>query len=248
MGRSEPARTTGRPRARAGTRPSARSPPASTPAYAAAAVPSAGWAARSSTACRSTSDPARSRSTLDPRRRARRRSSFPAAGRPAMSWSPTCATRGATMPAGGRPGWPSDTSSRSASRSPGTRWSTGRGARRAGSSAAGSRSTTGSSAGGSAPFAAIPHLANEVVDWRGPHPAQVPGRYAAAGQSGTLTIMPGTYGDEPDGRVRLRAERDRRRAPVAPRDRARRRRRAGRAAPRAARRRPARERRARRRP
>jgi len=37
---------------------------------------------------------------------------------------------------------------------------------------------------GSMPFAAIPHLANEVVDWRGPHPRQVPGRYAAAGQSG----------------------------------------------------------------
>ncbi len=42
-------------------------------------------------------------------------------------------------------------------------------------------------------FAAIPHLANEVVDWRGPHPVQEPGRYAAAGHSGTLTIMPGTY-------------------------------------------------------
>ena len=47
---------------------------------------------------------------------------------------------------------------------------------------------------GSAAFAAIPHLANEVVDWRGPHAAQGPGRYAAAGQSGTLTIMPGAYG------------------------------------------------------
>ncbi len=47
---------------------------------------------------------------------------------------------------------------------------------------------------GSAPFAAIPHLANEVLDWRGPHAAQGPGRYAPAGQSGSLTIMPGTFG------------------------------------------------------
>src|SRR6476661_7863856 len=47
---------------------------------------------------------------------------------------------------------------------------------------------------GSVAFAAIPHLANEVLDWRGPHAAQGPGRYAPTGQSGMLTIMPGTYG------------------------------------------------------
>lgn len=47
---------------------------------------------------------------------------------------------------------------------------------------------------GTTAFAAISHLANEVVDWRGPHPVQGPGRYAPAGQSGSLTIMPGTYG------------------------------------------------------
>jgi hypothetical protein len=47
---------------------------------------------------------------------------------------------------------------------------------------------------GSAAFAALPHVANEAIDWRGPHARQVPGRYAPAGQSGTLTIMPGTYG------------------------------------------------------
>ena len=46
---------------------------------------------------------------------------------------------------------------------------------------------------GSAAFAAVSHLENEAVDWRGPHPVQVPGRYAATGQSGSLTIMPGTY-------------------------------------------------------
>ena len=47
---------------------------------------------------------------------------------------------------------------------------------------------------GSGAFAAIPHLENEVLDWRGPHAAQGPGRYAPPGQSGSLTIMPGTYG------------------------------------------------------
>ena len=52
---------------------------------------------------------------------------------------------------------------------------------------------------GSTAFAAIGHLENEVLDWRGPHPAQVPGRYAAAGQSGSLTIMPGTYGTSQTG-------------------------------------------------
>jgi hypothetical protein len=47
---------------------------------------------------------------------------------------------------------------------------------------------------GSGAFTAIPHVANEVIDWRGPHAAQGPGRYAPAGQSGVLTVMPGAYG------------------------------------------------------
>ena len=47
---------------------------------------------------------------------------------------------------------------------------------------------------GSGAFAAVPHLENELLDWRGPHAAQGPGRYAPPGQSGSLTIMPGTYG------------------------------------------------------
>jgi hypothetical protein len=47
---------------------------------------------------------------------------------------------------------------------------------------------------GSGAFAAIPHVANEVIDWRGPHDAQGAGRYAPAGHSGSLTIMPGAYG------------------------------------------------------
>ncbi len=47
---------------------------------------------------------------------------------------------------------------------------------------------------GSVAFASVSHLDNEVVDWWGPHPAQNPGRYAPAGHSGSLTIMPGAYG------------------------------------------------------
>jgi hypothetical protein len=47
---------------------------------------------------------------------------------------------------------------------------------------------------GSTPFAAVGHLDNEPLDWRGPHATQTAGRYAPAGQSGSLTVMPGTYG------------------------------------------------------
>ena len=52
---------------------------------------------------------------------------------------------------------------------------------------------------GSTAFAALPHVENEAIDWRGPHAAQTPGRYAPAGQSGTLTIMPGVYGTSQTG-------------------------------------------------
>lgn len=52
---------------------------------------------------------------------------------------------------------------------------------------------------GSMAFAAIAHEENRVLDWRGPHPAQEPGRYAAIGHSGTLTIMPGAYGTSQSG-------------------------------------------------
>ena len=52
---------------------------------------------------------------------------------------------------------------------------------------------------GSGAFAAIAHLDNKVLDWRGPHAIQEPGRYAPTGQSGTLTIMPGTYGTSQTG-------------------------------------------------
>jgi hypothetical protein len=56
---------------------------------------------------------------------------------------------------------------------------------------------------GSAPFAAVSHLDNEAIDWRGPHAAQTPGRYAPAGQSGSLTVMPGTYGGDQVGMTDL---------------------------------------------
>ncbi|MGH2464565.1 MAG: hypothetical protein ACRDGI_03825, partial [Candidatus Limnocylindrales bacterium] len=52
---------------------------------------------------------------------------------------------------------------------------------------------------GSGAFAAIAHLDNEVLDWRGPHGIQEPGRYAPTGQSGSLTTMPGTYGTSQTG-------------------------------------------------
>ncbi len=47
---------------------------------------------------------------------------------------------------------------------------------------------------GSVAFASVSHLENEPLDWRGPHDRQMAGRYAAAGQSGALTILPGKYG------------------------------------------------------
>ncbi|MFI5225455.1 MAG: CehA/McbA family metallohydrolase [Candidatus Limnocylindrales bacterium] len=56
---------------------------------------------------------------------------------------------------------------------------------------------------GSAPFAAVGHLDNEAIDWRGPHAVQSPGRYAPAGQSGSLTVMPGTYGGNQVGMTDL---------------------------------------------
>ncbi|HTC85568.1 MAG TPA: CehA/McbA family metallohydrolase [Candidatus Acidoferrum sp.] len=52
---------------------------------------------------------------------------------------------------------------------------------------------------GSTAFAATADRTNEVMDWRGPHERQVPGRYASAGHSGSLTIMPGTYGANQTG-------------------------------------------------
>ena len=44
------------------------------------------------------------------------------------------------------------------------------------------------------PFVAIGHRDDEAIDWRGPYPRQVPGRYAPAGHGGALTILPGSWG------------------------------------------------------
>lgn len=49
------------------------------------------------------------------------------------------------------------------------------------------------------PFAAVGHLAEEVVDWRGPHPRQGAGRYAATGDAGPLTMLPGAWGPDLTG-------------------------------------------------
>ncbi len=49
------------------------------------------------------------------------------------------------------------------------------------------------------PFAAVGHRPDEVVDWRGPHPRQGPGRYAAAGHAGPLTMLPGAWGPAQTG-------------------------------------------------
>lgn len=49
------------------------------------------------------------------------------------------------------------------------------------------------------PFAATDHRRDDVVDWRGPHVLQVPGRYAAAGHAGPLTTLPGAWGPAQTG-------------------------------------------------
>ena len=129
------------------------------------------------------------------------------AGR-ATSWWPTCATRGGTTPANDRPGLPG-------------------GARRPGRRAAGALHHRGPRRAASrrrrdpAPVRdqrRHPRLGlrrrsrrsatstTRSIDWRGPHAVQAPGRYAPAGQSGSLTIMPGTYGGEPGRDDRLRPE------------------------------------------
>ena len=49
------------------------------------------------------------------------------------------------------------------------------------------------------PFAAIGHRVDETLDWRGPYPRQVQGRYAPAGHGGALTILPGSWGASQTG-------------------------------------------------
>ena len=49
------------------------------------------------------------------------------------------------------------------------------------------------------PFAAIGHRTDETLDWRGPYPRQVGGRYAPAGHGGALTVLPGSWGASQTG-------------------------------------------------
>jgi hypothetical protein len=49
------------------------------------------------------------------------------------------------------------------------------------------------------PFAAVGHLADEVVDWRGAHPRQAPARYAPVGHAGPLGMLPGGWGPAQTG-------------------------------------------------
>jgi len=47
---------------------------------------------------------------------------------------------------------------------------------------------------GQGAFAALPHLVDTPLDWRGPYPALPPGGYAAPGDAGLLGILPGSWG------------------------------------------------------
>jgi hypothetical protein len=48
-------------------------------------------------------------------------------------------------------------------------------------------------------FAAVPHVVDQTLDWRGPMPAQSVTRYAEAGLAGLLGVMPGTWGPAQTG-------------------------------------------------
>jgi hypothetical protein len=52
---------------------------------------------------------------------------------------------------------------------------------------------------GQGAFAALPHLVDEPLDWRGPYPAQAPAGYAAPGEAGLLGILPGSWGPAQTG-------------------------------------------------
>ena len=176
---------------------------------------------RSSTDCPFDLGPASPARALGPARPADHDRSRRRAARPATSWSPICATPGGTTPAGGRPAWPWATSCRSARSWRGTRSSTGRAASTTRVVRRRFEVNDGILGWGSGAFAAVAHRDNEVLDWRGPHPVQEPGRYAPTGQSGHTDDHARDLRHEPDRDDRLRAQRHRRRAPVAPRDRAR---------------------------
>ena len=52
---------------------------------------------------------------------------------------------------------------------------------------------------GSMAFLAVPHLAEEPIDWRGPHERLGPGRMAPPGHAGPLTVLPGAWGGAQTG-------------------------------------------------
>ena len=52
---------------------------------------------------------------------------------------------------------------------------------------------------GQGAFAALPHMVDETLDWRGPHPVPPPGGYAEPGHAGLLGILPGSWGPAQTG-------------------------------------------------
>lgn len=52
---------------------------------------------------------------------------------------------------------------------------------------------------GSGAFLAVPHRSEAAIDPLGPHPRQAPGRYAATGHAGPMTVLPGGWGSRQTG-------------------------------------------------
>ena len=52
---------------------------------------------------------------------------------------------------------------------------------------------------GQGAFAALPHLVDAPLDWRGPHPVLTPSGYAEPGEAGLLAILPGSWGSGQTG-------------------------------------------------
>jgi hypothetical protein len=52
---------------------------------------------------------------------------------------------------------------------------------------------------GQGAFGAWPHVVDEPLEWRGPHPAQEPVPYAPVGEAGLLAVLPGTWGPDQTG-------------------------------------------------
>ncbi|HUP54851.1 MAG TPA: hypothetical protein VM408_05040, partial [Methylomirabilota bacterium] len=52
---------------------------------------------------------------------------------------------------------------------------------------------------GQGAFAAVPHMTDTPLDWRGPYPAMPAGGYAEPGHAGLLGILPGSWGPAQTG-------------------------------------------------